>query len=197
MRLFIALNLPEAEKERIHEAVAPLRDANLPVRWVEPVNYHVTLKFLGDIRPDTADEVTEAVDEIASKTEPFAVDVGGFGAFPTIRKPKVIWMGIQATPALRCLKQGRHRPRPHFLPLDAGGRRVRTAVLHWSRDGHPGLYAGPRTGGRALSVRSAGFQSAVEFATPGTTPQEFRPNGSNGSRPGIWRPTVYTRRDVG
>ncbi len=105
MRLFIALNLPKKEKKRIHQAVAPLRDANLPVRWVEPEHYHVTLKFLGEVRPKTSDQVTAAIEEIAAKTEPFSVDVGGFGAFPTIRKPQVIWMGIDATPALRCLKQ--------------------------------------------------------------------------------------------
>ena len=105
MRLFIALNIPEEEKDRINEAVAPLRDANLPIRWVEPENYHVTLKFLGDVQPERSDSIREALDEVAHKTEPFTLGVGGFGAFPTIRRPKVIWMGVDATPALRCLKQ--------------------------------------------------------------------------------------------
>lgn len=105
MRLFIALNLPEDEKERIQQAVAPLRNANLPVNWVDPQNYHVTLKFLGDIQPDRAERIGEAMSEVAAKTEPFTLEVEGFGAFPTIRRPKVIWMGVNATPALRCLKQ--------------------------------------------------------------------------------------------
>lgn len=105
MRLFIALNIPDDEKQRIHDAVAPLRHANLPVRWVDPDNFHVTLKFLGDVRSETAKEITAALNEIAAKTDPFSVDVGGFGAFPTIRRPRVIWMGVEATPALRCLKQ--------------------------------------------------------------------------------------------
>lgn len=105
MRLFIALNLPEEEKERIHQAVAPLRQANLPVRWVEPDSYHLTLKFLGKVQPESSARIGAAVDEVAAKTRPFSVDLGGFGAFPTIRKPRVIWMGIDANPALRCLKQ--------------------------------------------------------------------------------------------
>lgn len=105
MRLFIALNIPEDEKDRIHQAVAPLRHANLPVRWVDPENFHVTLKFLGDVQEQTGKEITAALNEIAAKTDPFSVDVGGFGAFPTIRRPRVIWLGVQATPALRCLKQ--------------------------------------------------------------------------------------------
>lgn len=105
MRLFIALNIPEDEKDRINDAVAPLRDANLPIRWVEPENYHVTLKFLGEVQPERADAIRNALDEVAGKTEPFSLGVGGFGAFPTIRRPRVIWMGVDATPALRCLKQ--------------------------------------------------------------------------------------------
>lgn len=105
MRLFIALNIPDDEKDRIHAAVAPLRDANLPIRWVDRENYHITLKFLGEVQPEKADAIQEAVDVVAVKTQPFSVGVGGFGAFPTIRRPKVIWMGVDATPALRCLKQ--------------------------------------------------------------------------------------------
>lgn len=105
MRLFIALNLPDDEKERIQGAVEPLRDANLPVRWVAPMNYHVTLKFLGDVPPEQAKRIGHTLDEVASKTEPFNLEVEGFGAFPTIRRPKVIWMGVNASPALRCLKQ--------------------------------------------------------------------------------------------
>ncbi len=105
MRLFIALNIPEDEKERIHQAVVPLRQANLPVRWVDPENYHVTLKFLGDVRDEAVAGIRAAVNEVAAKTDPFSVDLGGFGAFPTIRRPRVIWMGVEANPALRCLKQ--------------------------------------------------------------------------------------------
>lgn len=105
MRLFIALNLPKDEKKRIQGAVAPLREANLPVRWVDPDHYHVTLKFLGDVQPERADDIAGRLDEVASKTEPFTLEVGGFGAFPTIRRPRVIWLGVNASPALRCLKQ--------------------------------------------------------------------------------------------
>lgn len=105
MRLFIALNLPDKEKERIRDAVAPLREANLPVRWVDCENYHVTLKFLDEVQPDRAERISETLDEVAAKTEPFTLEVGGFGAFPTIRRPRVIWMGVEASPALRCLKQ--------------------------------------------------------------------------------------------
>lgn len=105
MRLFIALNLPAKERERIHRAARPLRDAGLPVRWLEADAFHLTLKFLGEVRKERVASVEEVIDGVAESTLPFDLEVGGFGAFPTIRRPKVLWMGVDPTPALRCLKQ--------------------------------------------------------------------------------------------
>jgi RNA 2',3'-cyclic 3'-phosphodiesterase len=105
MRLFIALNLPEGERRRIQEAAVPLQEAGLPVRWVEPEAYHVTLKFLGDVRQETVPVVERVMARVAEGTRAFTARVGGFGAFPTIRRPRVLWLGVEPTPALRCLKQ--------------------------------------------------------------------------------------------
>jgi RNA 2',3'-cyclic 3'-phosphodiesterase len=105
MRLFLALNFTEAERERIHAAGAPLRDANIPVRWFPPDRYHLTLKFLGDVRPDRLEGLERAVARVAAATRAFPLTVCGFGAFPTIRRPEVVWLGADPTPALRCLKQ--------------------------------------------------------------------------------------------
>ena len=105
MRLFIALNMPKKQRTRIHRAARRLREEDLPVRWVEPDNYHVTLKFLGDVRRENVDVVEGVLSTIASATRAFETELGGFGAFPTIRRPRVIWLGVHATPELRCLKQ--------------------------------------------------------------------------------------------
>jgi RNA 2',3'-cyclic 3'-phosphodiesterase len=105
MRGFIALNLPSRERQRIHRGVRVLREGDMPVRWVEAEDLHVTLKFLGEIRPDRVAEVESAMARVASTTPPFTLVLEGFGAFPTVRRPRVIWMGAQATPELRCLKQ--------------------------------------------------------------------------------------------
>jgi 2'-5' RNA ligase len=105
MRVFIALNLPKKERQRIHRAARLLREGNLPVRWVDVDHYHLTLKFLGEVRPDRVPRVQAAIERVAGSTQPFSVALGGFGAFPTIRKPRVIWLGVDATPELRCLKQ--------------------------------------------------------------------------------------------
>jgi len=105
MRLFIALTLPDKERERIHAAAAPLREAEFPVRWLDPESYHLTLKFLGNVRPETVPVVEAVVDRVAGATPTFPLAIRGFGAFPTIRRPRVLWVGVEPVPALRCLKQ--------------------------------------------------------------------------------------------
>lgn len=105
MRLFIALNLPESEQRRIFEAARALREAEFPVKWLDPDRFHLTLKFLGEVRPEKVPVVEKVVKNVASETSPFPLTLGGFGAFPTIRRPRVLWVGAEPTPALRCLKQ--------------------------------------------------------------------------------------------
>lgn len=105
MRLFIALNLPEDERRRIQDAAAPLRDAGLPVRWLGDESYHLTLKFLGEVRSELVPVVERVVKRVAASTRVFPITIKGFGAFPTIRRPRVLWIGVEPSPALRCLKQ--------------------------------------------------------------------------------------------
>jgi 2'-5' RNA ligase len=105
MRLFVALNLPKKDRERIHRATRKLRDEELPVRWVDAEGFHVTLKFLGEIRRERVAEVEEAMNRVAATTKAFKTKYGGFGAFPSVRQPRVIWLGVKANPELRCLKQ--------------------------------------------------------------------------------------------
>jgi 2'-5' RNA ligase len=105
MRLFIAINIPKKERERIYRAAKPLREQDYPVRWVRADLFHLTLKFLGDVRPDMVPTIESVVEEVAEGTGTFHLEIGGFGAFPTIRRPRVLWLGVEPSPALRCLKQ--------------------------------------------------------------------------------------------
>jgi 2'-5' RNA ligase len=65
----------------------------------------VTLKFLGDVRRERLDDVTRAMAAVAEATKAFKTRLGGFGAFPSVRHPRVIWLAVGATPELRLLKQ--------------------------------------------------------------------------------------------
>ncbi|MEQ8328998.1 MAG: RNA 2',3'-cyclic phosphodiesterase [Longimicrobiales bacterium] len=105
MRLFIALNLPKKERQRIARAAKPLREEDLPVRWVDIDDMHITLKFLGQVRPDRVAPIHEVMGRVAAATRSFTMELGGFGAFPTIRRPRTLWLGVAASPELRCLKQ--------------------------------------------------------------------------------------------
>ena len=105
MRLFIAINIPKKEREKIHRSSRILREQGYPVRWASSDVFHLTMKFLGDIRPESLSGIEEVLKGVAGTTDAFALGIGGFGAFPTIRRPRVLWLGVEPTPALRCLKQ--------------------------------------------------------------------------------------------
>ncbi|MEE2669074.1 MAG: RNA 2',3'-cyclic phosphodiesterase [Gemmatimonadota bacterium] len=109
MRLFVALNLPKKERTRIHRIAKVLRESRIPVRWVDPQNYHVTLRFLGKVPENRIDGVKDSLARVASSTGDIDLSVERFGAFPTIRRPNVIWAGVEPTPSLRCLKQDLER----------------------------------------------------------------------------------------
>lgn len=104
MRLFVAINFTVKDRRRMYSAARKLREAELPVNWVELDQLHMTLKFLGEVRPERVRDVKSAVAQVAQKTEPFTMLLRGAGAFPTMRRPKVIWLGADASPELRCLK---------------------------------------------------------------------------------------------
>lgn len=100
MRLFLALNLPPAERERIRRATAPLRAARLPVRWAETDALHLTLKFLGEVADARASDVQAAAALVAGEFADFDYELRGLGGFPNLRLPRVVWVGVQAPPAL-------------------------------------------------------------------------------------------------
>ena len=66
------------------------------VKWVEPQNFHVTLLFLGEIDDQDLVNACRATAKAAAKEAPFTLRVGGVGAFPTPRRPKILWGGITA-----------------------------------------------------------------------------------------------------
>ena len=59
MRLFVALNLPKKERDQIYRATKVLRGSGLPVRWIDSENYHITLKFLGNVAEDRVTQVVK------------------------------------------------------------------------------------------------------------------------------------------
>src|SRR5690242_9101755 len=98
IRAFIAVNLSVAGTR----AVAELEDAvrqecqglDLRVAWVPAPNLHVTLKFLGWTREEALEAVRDRLAQELSRRVPIDVRGHGLGAFPTVTRPRVIWVGL-------------------------------------------------------------------------------------------------------
>ena len=93
MRLFLAVKIPDEIKEQIAEFLRPFLDIRARVKWVEPKNMHLTLKFLGETQEDQLPDLKEAACETAC--EPFSLALTGNGAFPNLRSPRVFWIGVK------------------------------------------------------------------------------------------------------
>jgi RNA 2',3'-cyclic 3'-phosphodiesterase len=96
IRAFIAIHLPE-EVQEVLGAVAEELKPRVPGRaitWVKPERMHLTLRFLGDTPPSQIEALSAALDVVAAQHRPFALQLGQLGAFPTERRPRVIWVGL-------------------------------------------------------------------------------------------------------
>lgn len=93
-RSFIAIEVPQALKSRMEELQKELQRTNADVKWVRPDGIHLTLKFLGNIRPEDVERISLAIGPLISTWEPFEVRICGMGGFPSGRNPRVVWVGF-------------------------------------------------------------------------------------------------------
>jgi len=94
IRTFIALELPPSVISLLAKVQNDLKSMQLRAKWVRPENIHLTLKFLGNIDPGDIDKIggamLEAVDDFAG----IDLVARGVGVFPGIKRPRVIWVGL-------------------------------------------------------------------------------------------------------
>jgi len=93
MRLFVALDIPDAVRQAIVDYVHELRRDAPDAKWVRDESYHITLKFIGEWRRDVR-EVIDALQTV--ETSPVTLAMRGNGFFPSARSPRVFWIGIEA-----------------------------------------------------------------------------------------------------
>jgi 2'-5' RNA ligase len=96
LRCFLALEPPVLLQDAVEAALMELRDrlGSDLVRWVPGHSVHLTLKFLGDTATSSLDMIKASIEVAAAQFEPFEVALGGFGTFPSSRKPRVLWVGL-------------------------------------------------------------------------------------------------------
>lgn len=99
LRLFWAITLPEEVKTRL-DFLRQQWSPFLPgARWVERENFHLTVKFLGEVEASMVAPLGEAVERGVVRVRPFALELGGWGTFG--RPPRVLWVGVRGDlPAL-------------------------------------------------------------------------------------------------
>jgi 2'-5' RNA ligase len=95
LRTFIALPLDDALRRRVVAVQEDFADAGPDVKWVEPENLHVTLLFLGEIDALEVVQICRAVRGVAAAAEPFTLSITKLGAFPNLRRPRTLWVGIE------------------------------------------------------------------------------------------------------
>jgi RNA 2',3'-cyclic 3'-phosphodiesterase len=78
----------------VQAAIGPWREHLPRARWVPKQNQHITLKFLGSTWPRLVEWVIETVEGVARQSEPFETRVTGLGAFPSTRRARVLWAGL-------------------------------------------------------------------------------------------------------
>lgn len=95
MRLFTAIDLPQAMKEKLSSI-----SFGIPrIRWSNSDQLHLTLAFIGEVNPEDLEEIHEALAEISFS--PMEIHCQGIGSF----KNGALWLGVENTPALERLQQ--------------------------------------------------------------------------------------------
>lgn len=94
MRLFVAARITAEIQQQVGDFLEQFHKLPGRVKWVEPHNIHVTLKFLGEAETNELDSIKRAVAGSASAFGAFEVTLQQCGVFPNMRAPRVFWIGI-------------------------------------------------------------------------------------------------------
>lgn len=98
IRLFVAVPLPERIKERL-----ALMQQGIPgAKWMAPENFHITLRFIGEVTEDLAEDIDG---ELAGIRAPaFDLELASVGHFGHLQKARLLWVGVERNPALQHLR---------------------------------------------------------------------------------------------
>jgi 2'-5' RNA ligase len=108
IRAFIAIDLSTEIQQRLNDVLDNYKTllSKIPIRWVPVTNIHLTLKFLGELSTSNLNILTDMLKTEVTSHHQFEISVGGSGAFPNIRQPRIIWVGVEAPPELASIQIG-------------------------------------------------------------------------------------------
>lgn len=99
VRCFVAADFPAAVREDLVRLQERLKGRGVDLKWVAPASMHLTLKFLGELSPQAYEAVTSALGQPLDAGGPLLLTPRGLGAFPTLRRARVLWVGLEGDAA--------------------------------------------------------------------------------------------------
>jgi 2'-5' RNA ligase len=133
MRIFVALDIDDAIRQRIQRFMEGVSEFAPEARWVRPESLHVTLKFVGEKPLEAAEQIKQTLSSV--RAGPVEMNFRGYGFFPTAKAVRVFWVGIESGPQLPAMAkavdealkalgvpQEEHPFTPHLTLARGGGR---------------------------------------------------------------------------
>lgn len=94
-RLFVSVDLPPQFEPKVRDLQSYLRGTRADLSFTKPEQAHLTMKFVGNTPEERVDDVADVLDEAAARVDPFRVELGGTGVFPSREYVSVVWVGVR------------------------------------------------------------------------------------------------------
>jgi 2'-5' RNA ligase len=169
MRLFAGIPIVDEARREIIALLGRLREGDWPVRWVHDEGLHLTLKFFGEVAPERLEVIEEVVRFAGQDTGPLELQLDGLGAFPSVVRPRVLWVGIAAPPALELLYDRLERGGEGLGFAPEGAPFRPHVTLGRVREGHRLPAGGLEEAGRSLAPASCLANRLVLYESVLTT----------------------------
>jgi 2'-5' RNA ligase len=150
LRLFIAIPIPEPVRDeiiRIQLELQPLVP-HAAARWTRPDQFHLTLRFLGDVPVAGLEKLKESVNAVCRSAQPLQLRAEGVGFFPNPHSPRVVWVGIDDQTGL-------------LIDLQ---KRIETAVRPFAAEPGAENFAGHATLGRLKNLKPSDTRKLAAHA---------------------------------
>ena len=105
MKLFVGLEIPDQARIAIERRTEPLKRSLPHASWVSASNYHLLLAFLGERDESQLGALGGSLSAAFASREPFEIQLGRGGAFPPLRRARVLWVGVDREAELERLHQ--------------------------------------------------------------------------------------------
>ena len=125
MRVFLAVDIPEEIKAKIRDIQKNFEKERFDIKFVEPENLHITLKFLGEVSEEEIEKVKRQVSSVVKDFSVFKIEMKEFGYFGNEKYIRTLWIGIgnkerlielinKLNKKLDYIRKDKHKPSPHL-----------------------------------------------------------------------------------